>query len=119
MPSPRSWKQGVFICLLSLGCLSGQVAAQADGLETRDELWPEIDLYLSLSAKWRLFFLANMSRERETDDDLEGQTGLHIDYFFNKYLVFRTGYRYGFSLEEDDPFQEHRILFEQTIRVPI
>jgi uncharacterized protein DUF2490 len=119
MPSSRRWKQGVFICLLSLGCFSGQVDAQVDDPETRDELWPEVDFYFSLSAKWRLFFLANISRERETNIDLEGQTGVHIDYFFKKYLFFRAGYRYGFSLEENDPFQEQRLLFEQTISVPI
>jgi hypothetical protein len=107
----------VIICLLLLGCLSGQAVAQ-DGPETRNELWPEVDLFIYLNPKWRLFLMATLSQERETNIDLEGQTGVHIDHFFNKYLVFRAGYRYGFSLVEDDPFQEHRILFEQTIRVP-
>ncbi len=33
--------------------------------------------------------------------------------------VLRTGYRYGFSLGGSDPFKEHRILFEQTLRQPL
>jgi hypothetical protein len=105
-------------CVFLLICLSGQAAAQ-DGPDTRNELWPEVDLFVSLNPVWRLFFLANIARERETNIDREGQVGAHVDYFFNKYLVFRSGYRYGFSMVEDEPFQEHRILFEQTIRLPI
>jgi len=108
----------VAVCLLLLGCLSGSAAAQ-EGPTTRNEAWPEVDLFINLNPKWRLFFLGNISQERETNIDLEGQVGAHVDYFFNKYLVFRNGYRYGFSLVEDDPFEEHRVLFEQTVRVPI
>jgi Protein of unknown function (DUF2490) len=108
----------LIICLLLLSCLSGSVFAQ-DGPTNRDEVWPEVDLYINLNSKWRLFFLGNISQERETNIDIEGQVGAHVDHFFNKYLVFRTGYRYGFSLIEEDSFQEHRILFEQTFRVPI
>jgi hypothetical protein len=108
----------IIICLLLLTCLSGSALAQ-DEPTTRDEAWPEVDLYINLNPKWRLLFLGNISQERETNIDLEGQVGAHVDYFFNKYLVFRTGYRYGFSLIEEDPFQEHRLLFEQTLRVPI
>jgi Protein of unknown function (DUF2490) len=117
----RQWEAGglrVIICLLLLSCLGGSALSQ-DEPTTRNELWPEVDLYINLNPKWRLLFLGNISQERETNIDLEGQVGAHVDYFFNKYLVFRTGYRYGFSLVEDDPFEEHRILFEQTIRVPI
>jgi Protein of unknown function (DUF2490) len=105
-------------CVFLLICLSGNAIAQ-DGPETRDEFWPEVDLFINLNPDWRLFFLASMSQERETNIDNEGQVGAHVDYFFNKYLVFRTGYRYGFSLQEDEPFQEQRIIFEQTVRVPL
>jgi Protein of unknown function (DUF2490) len=118
MSSSKPWKLRVVTCLFLLGCLNGQATAQ-DGPETRNELWPEVDLFINLNPHWRLFLLATISQERETNIDLEGQTGAHIDYFFNKYMVFRAGYRYGFSLVEDDPFQEHRIVLEQTVRVPI
>jgi hypothetical protein len=106
------------LCLLLLSFLGGKAIAQ-DGPETRNELWPEVDLFVTLNPVWRLFFLANITQERETNIDREGQVGAHVDYFLNRYLVFRAGYRYGFSLLEDEPFQEHRTLFEQTIRVPI
>jgi Protein of unknown function (DUF2490) len=108
----------IIVCLLLLGCLGGKAVAQ-DGPETRDELWPEVDLFVMLNPVWRLFFLANITQERETNIDNEGQVGANVDYFFNKYLIFRTGYRYGFSLQDDEPFQEQRILFEQTIRLAI
>jgi Protein of unknown function (DUF2490) len=106
------------LCLLMVICFSGSANAQ-DGPDTRDELWPEVDLFVTLNPVWRLFFLANITQERETNIDQEGQVGAHVDYLFNKYLAFRAGYRYGFSLQEDEPFQENRILFEQTIRLPI
>jgi Protein of unknown function (DUF2490) len=108
----------IVVCLLLLGCLGGKAVAQ-DEPETRDELWPEVDLFVMLNPVWRLFFLANITQERETNIDREGQVGANVDYFYNKYLVFRSGYRYGFSLQEDEPFQEQRILFEQTIRLAI
>ncbi|MCI0387648.1 MAG: DUF2490 domain-containing protein [Acidobacteria bacterium] len=111
-------KLKVIRCLLLLSCLCGPAVAQ-DEPTTRNEIWPEVDLYITLNPKWRLFFLANSTVERETNIAREGQVGAHVDYFFNKYLVFRAGYRYGFSLHEDEPFQEQRILFEQTFRVRI
>lgn len=106
------------LCLLLLACLNGNAYAQ-DAPESRDELWPEVDLYVTLNPEWRLFFLANLSRERETNIDREAQVGAHADYFVNQHLALRSGYRYGFSLEGDEPFQEHRTLFEQTFRVTI
>ncbi len=106
------------LCLLLLACLNGNAIAQ-DAPETQDELWPEVDLYVTLNLKWRLFFLANVARERETDIDREAQVGANADYLVNKHLVIRSGYRYGFSLDDDEPYQEQRIIFEQTFRVTI
>ena len=31
----------------------------------------------------------------------------------------RAGYRYGFSLNKDEDYNEHRILLEQTLRLPL
>jgi hypothetical protein len=94
------WEPGelrVIICLLLLSCLSGSAVAQ-DEPTTRNEAWPEVDVFINLNPKWGLLFLGNISQERETNIDFEGQVGAHVDYFLNKHLVFRTGYRYGFSV---------------------
>lgn len=87
---------------------------------TRDEFWPEIDIYINLKPKVRLFLLGTVSKAVE-DGELfnaqafEAQIGAHIDYIPNKHLILRTGYRYGRSLE-DDSYREHRLLTEQTLR---
>ena len=85
--------------------------------ETKKELWPEIDVYVPLNEKFRLFFLATVTKARETRDSFEGQLGAHVDYFWRDHLSFRIGYRYGSSLgDTDDPFREHRIVTEQSFR---
>lgn len=87
---------------------------------TRDEFWPEIDIYINLKPRVRLFLLGTVSKAVE-DGELfnaqafEAQIGAHIDYIPNKHLILRTGYRYGRSLE-DDSYREHRLLTEQTLR---
>jgi Protein of unknown function (DUF2490) len=106
------------LCLFLLICLNENAIAQ-DEPETRDELWPEVNLYVTLDPKWRLFFLASVYRDRETDVDREIQVGAHVDYLYKKHLVFRAGYRYGFSPTEGSSYQENRILFEQTVRTYI
>ncbi|HEU0253851.1 MAG TPA: DUF2490 domain-containing protein [Pyrinomonadaceae bacterium] len=96
-------------------CRAVVVSAQQSS-ETRDELWPEIDIYIPINDKYRLLFTASGSRARETRENFEVQLGAHLDYFFNERVSFRVGYRHGFSPAEDDPFSEHRIVTEQSIR---
>jgi Protein of unknown function (DUF2490) len=102
--------------LIFLFCFaSWNVLAQES--ETKQELWPEIDVYVPLNKKFRLFFLATVTKARETRDSFEGQLGAHVDYFWRDHLSFRVGYRYGTSLgDSDNPFREHRIITEQSFR---
>ena len=92
------------------------VHAQQQAAETPTQLWPEVQVYVPLDEKVRLFFLFSITKARETRDNTEGQFGAHIDYALNKRLTLRAGYRYGFSLTETDPFKEHRPIAEQTYR---
>jgi hypothetical protein len=80
------------------------------------EFWPEIDVYVPLNEKVRLFFLFTTTKSEETKSNLEGQLGAHVDYTVNSRLVLRAGYRYGFSIKEVQPFKEHRPLLEETLR---
>ncbi len=106
-----------FICLVLLIIISDAAAAQTSA-ETSEELWPEVDIFVQVSPKVRLFFLATESKSKETKDAYEGQVGAHVDFLLNKHVSFRTGYRHGFSIgETDDPFSEHRLLVEQTFRL--
>jgi hypothetical protein len=89
---------------------------------TSNEVWPEIDIYVNVKPKIRLFFLATTSRAVEdgklfNSRAFEGQIGAHIDYIPNKHVVLRTGYRFGTSLgDTDSPYKENRFLTEQTLR---
>jgi hypothetical protein len=89
---------------------------------TSNEVWPEIDVYVNVKPKIRLFFMATTSRAVEDGEAFNGkafeaQIGAHIDYIPNKHVVLRTGYRFGTSLgDTDSPYKENRLLTEQTLR---
>ncbi|HKR11706.1 MAG TPA: DUF2490 domain-containing protein [Pyrinomonadaceae bacterium] len=86
--------------------------AQAD---TRTEIWSEVDVYVPLDEKFRLFFMIKVNRAEETRDDREVTLGAHVDYNVNKRFTLRGGYRYVFA-PGDNPFKEHRLITEQTFR---
>jgi len=97
-------------------------AARAQQPTTRNEFWPEIDVHINLKPKLRLYLLGTVSKSVE-DGELfnakafESQIGVHVDYIPNDHLILRTGYRFGTSVgETSEPFKEHRLLTEQTLR---
>ncbi|HEX5703583.1 MAG TPA: DUF2490 domain-containing protein [Pyrinomonadaceae bacterium] len=83
------------------------------------QFWPEVDVFIPLRPKIKLFLLGTVTKAEETRDNLEGQVGIHLDYTVNRKFMLRGGYRYGFALSEGDPFKEHRIVLEQTLRHPL
>src|SRR4029434_4824339 len=99
------------VCLLALAAVFTSGARAQQDSETVKQFWPEVDFYVPLNEKFRLFFLATTTKAEETRDNLEGQVGAHIDYHLNPKVSLRTGYRYGFSMGGSDPFKEHRIIF--------
>jgi hypothetical protein len=108
--------------LLILFVLIGPRATRAQEPTTRNEVWPEIDVYIHLKPKVRLYLLGTVSRSVEdgelfSGERFEGQFGAHVDYIPNDHVILRTGYRYGTALgDNDDGFREHRFLTEQTLR---
>jgi hypothetical protein len=99
--------------------VSFTICVRSQDSNSRKELWPEVDVYVPLDEKIRLFFLFSINEAEETKEKTEGQFGAHVDYTVNKRLALRVGYRYGFSLTEEDPFKEHRIVSDQTFRQPL
>jgi len=112
----HAWR---LVCFVALGAVFSSGAHGQQDSETVKQIWPEVDFYVPLNEKFRLFFLATSTKAEETRDNLEGQVGAHIDYHLNRKVSLRTGYRYGFSMGGSDPFKEHRIIFEQTLRQPL
>jgi hypothetical protein len=102
--------------VLLLVCFSSGVQCQEQEVASQKELWTEVDVYVPLNEKFRLFFLASFNRAEETKDKLESTFGAHLDYKVNKHFVLRAGYRYSFAPGDQDSFKEHRIITEQTFR---
>lgn len=102
--------------------VTGPQTARAQQPTTSNELWPEVDVYFNVKPKLRLYLIGTVSRsvedgERRNADAVEAQIGAHIDYIPNQHVILRTGYRFGTSLgNTDDPYKEHRLLTEQTLR---
>ncbi len=122
LPSRRRSALQVPLALIPLLFLfligSQTVTAQ----EPSKEFWPEIDVFIHIKPKVRLFFLATVSESVE-DGELrdaqtyEAQVGAHIDYIPNDNVMLRTGYRFDRSVGSgDDHSTEHRFLTEQTLR---
>ncbi len=110
------------ILLCSLVILFASVNARAQESDTENQVWPEVDIYVKLTRKVRLFFLATVSKSVE-DGELvggeafEGQIGAHIDFIPNHHVVLRTGYRYGSSIgDSESPYKENRLITEQHFR---
>jgi uncharacterized protein DUF2490 len=110
------WRLVCFVALAA--AFSSGAYAQQDS-DTVRQFWPEVNFYVPLNEKFRLLFTATTTKARETKDNTEGQVGIHIDYHLTPKISLRTGYRYGFSMGGSDPFKEHRILLEQTLRQPL
>lgn len=111
--------------------------------ETRYEFWPELDVYLKLDDRARVFLLSGGTRVDNgsgslltTAPPLDGVVGVHLDYALappfrpqlqeqdwarNRYLWARIGYQYSRSLQGEDPantWRENRLILESTGRTP-
>src|SRR6476660_738995 len=118
LPLTRSSILSVLLFLV----LTGTRPASAQESTTRKEFWPEVDVYITVKPKVRLYLTGTVSKSIE-DGELrnaqgyEGQIGVHVDFIPNKHVIFRAGYRYGTAVgSNSDPFKEHRLLTEQTLR---
>jgi hypothetical protein len=84
------------------------VVAPASAEETETQFWPEIDAFVKLNEKTRLFFLYSATRQDDLNEYSDGQAGGYIDYYTlplfgrsirnytdaarNKSLMIRAGY---------------------------
>ena len=97
--------------------------------QDQSQFWPELDTYVKLSDRSRLFFIASLSSDQDTRSR-DGEFGPNFDYFMrplararlrekdpskNKFLTFRIGYRYLPSFGGTSP-NENRAIAEITSR---
>ena len=81
---------------------------------TKNEWWPEIGLYWSMSKRYRLYALAQMEEERDFGES-EVSYGLHLDDMAMRHGYARVGYRYLYAVN-DPAHPEHRILLESGVQ---
>lgn len=111
-----------------LCALLSSVPTQA---QDQTQFWPEVDTYVNLSSRTRLFFMAALSNDKDTNQ-LEGEFGPNFDFYLrpflrphlrdldpakSKLLTFRIGYRYlptfhGTGSTENRPIAELTARFQ-------
>jgi hypothetical protein len=64
------WRYLLLTLFLLVSCLQAQDQSQ---------FWPELDTYVELTPRTRLFFLAALSSDQDTRN-LEGQFGANLDF---------------------------------------
>ena len=101
---------GVALAIATGAACAGPAAAQ----DTANEVWPEIDVWVQLSPKVKLFLPFSVSKSRETKER-EGLLGARVDYRFNRYVAVRAGYGYLWSLSDADSYSEHRPIGELSL----
>jgi hypothetical protein len=95
-----------------------------------NEIWPEVDVFVTLDERWRLFMFAGSARANETSSNSELTAGVHIDYFAdslpdwwlgaaamerNWSMWFRFGYN-RLATVSQDRVNENRLVMEATLR---
>jgi hypothetical protein len=97
--------------------------------QDRSEFWPEVDTYVNLSSRTRLFFITALSDDQDTQN-VQGEFGPNFDFFMRpfarvylrdedpskrKLLTFRVGYRY-LPILRGEGANENRAIGELTSR---
>ena len=115
---------GVLIVLL------GSTVTPARSQDTVNEFWPEVDTYVTLSPKYRLFFMAQKAVDQDSEQE-RWQFGPNFDITLmpilrmkfqtldpeeRKYLTTRIGYRHLISQTGPD---ENRMILALTPRFPL
>lgn len=124
----KKYKKLIFFIIILL--CSRQLVAQ-DSSGTKQEVWPEVNLFYKLNSKFRVY--ANYSASKlKNSSYTDGGFGIYLDYFtaarareklgFNTrdstagyYLWLRAGYLHSSTPpESEDPFKENTFVTEAS-----
>jgi hypothetical protein len=110
----------IVLCLMPILC-----AARLQAQDTRNEFWPEVDVYLKLNEKSRLFLFYSATKLDQRATHADGSLGGHLDFYtlplFGRRLLqqhtdvarsnsfmLRVGYLFSRTPSgSTDPFTEH------------
>jgi hypothetical protein len=130
MRRPAMNRPGRPLARLALAlALAGAAGPTHAASQSVAEFWPEIDVFVKLDDRWRLFLLASSTQASETGEKSEGTLGVHIDYFASHlpewsqrmlpkadqrfHLMLRAGYQ---RLAQAGGGREDRGVVEATLR---
>ncbi len=85
------------------------------GADTRDEFWPELDLWFKLNDSFRLLLIASGTRDRDTGDRTNGEGEIFLDYKINPHVSLRAGFDYARTIAQlpgESDSVEHRYIFD-------
>lgn len=121
-----------FTWLRALGAVLA-LAAPCGAQDVTTQFWPEIDTYVTLSEKSRLYVPLAKTREGTDDSDQDGTTGIYFDYYAlpiakqwfrgpsdaarSRRLLLRAGY--GYTTAGDGSPATNTITGEATARQPL
>jgi len=123
------WRAALLVFFLAL--MAGRCPAQDTA-----QFWPEVDTYVNLNAKTRLFFISAVSVDPGSGE-VQGEFGPNFDFYVrpflrpklrdmdpakSKLLTFRIGYRYlpyieGSGANENRPIAELTGRFKMPLSI--
>lgn len=129
-PAAVTRPRALALALAALLVLAGAPSARA--ADTQTELVPELEAYLTLWERTRLFLIGSLT-EGIPDSNTTGEVGAHLDITLSpifrrrlrdadwereRYLWLRIGYRRLWNLDDGD-VTENRGVVQLTGRVPL
>jgi hypothetical protein len=110
---------------------SGSRASSQDS-DSTDEFWPEINVFIKLSEKSRIFAIYTTTKQENLGAYADGQTGVYFDFWTlpalrrkllshadasrSKLLLVRTGYLFSRPRNNSGVATEHMLTSEATGR---
>jgi hypothetical protein len=98
--------------MTTVACLG---MAGTAGADTRDEFWPELDLWFKLNDSFRLLLIASGTRDRDTGDRTNGEGEIFLDYKIDPHVSLRAGFDYARTIAQspgESDSVEHRYIFD-------
>jgi hypothetical protein len=118
--------------LLLLACAA---AAKGEDSDSTSQFWPEVDLFIGLNARSRLYLVYSGTKKENLNTYADGQTGAYFDFWalpalrkdlrkrpdasLSRLLLVRTGYLYSRPLNSSGAATEHMLTYEATARAPL
>ena len=131
---PNRYKAALtkFVSIIIIVLCSRQLIAQ-DSSGTKQEVWPEVNLFYKLNDNFRIYALYSATKLKNSSFT-DGGFGIYLDYFTlargreklgfdirdstaGYYLWLRAGYLYSSTPpESEDPFKENTFVTEANVR---